>query len=181
MADSGVHRQLAAIIKQQFPNARITSAYRPGSTGSGGRPDYHSTGNAIDIAPPSMAIFNWIAQNYPNSTELIYTPAGSRQLKNGKPHTYSAAVAVGHFNHIHWAMAENTNAIPASSGSGGGDGLLASLNPLQPLFDLVGFLTDKGTWVRIGLGVLGVLLIGIAFLALTRGTIDLSGVVKRGR
>lgn len=160
MADSGKWRELERILKAEFPNANITSTYRPGST-SGGNADYHSTGEAIDIAPPSMQVFNWIAQNYPQSTELIYTPAGNRQLKNGSPHKYSAGVAIGHIDHIHWAMSEGATITNASNTSG------SSVNPLKPLADFVDYLVSPGTWKRIGLGAAGLVLIVFAALAFT--------------
>lgn len=185
MADSGVWRVMQDVLKKQFPNARITSTYRAGSTGSGGTPDWHSKGNAIDVGSPNMTIFNWIAANYPDSAELIYTPAGSAQIKNGAKHKYSASVAAGHFNHIHWAMASAPGSggrvVTVADSSGGGDSVLESLNPLQPLFDFVSFVTDPGTWVRIGLGILGLALLIIGFLQLTKVPSALKGVIPSGR
>src|SRR5690606_23924918 len=66
-----------AIIKSQFPGARLHSAYRPGAITAVGTKSYHGQGRAIDITP-SMKIFNWIAKNFSNATELIFSPAGRR-------------------------------------------------------------------------------------------------------
>jgi hypothetical protein len=62
-----------------------------------------------------MTIFNWLAQNYPNSRELIYSPAGGRQIWNGQPHYYSEPTRSDHFDHIHWAM-RNGGAVVGQGG-----------------------------------------------------------------
>lgn len=91
------------ILRRAFPNVRITSRTRPGSITSSGNLSMHAQGRALDIEP-SKKIFDWIAKHYPNSRELIFTPAGGRQLKNGKPFVYGPVVAAGHHDHVHWAM-----------------------------------------------------------------------------
>lgn len=90
--------------RQYLPGVFITSTYRPGSITSSGNTSYHALGRAIDLAP-SMGTFNKIKQSYGSSIrELIYSPAGNAQLKNGQPHYYTGAVRDQHFNHVHWAM-----------------------------------------------------------------------------
>lgn len=91
------------IIKAAFPDVQITSRFRPGSITVTGNLSYHARGRALDLSP-RMDVFNWIAKNYPDSAELIFTPAGGRQLKNGKSYVYPPSVARGHLDHIHWAM-----------------------------------------------------------------------------
>lgn len=91
------------IIRAAFPDIQITSRFRPGSITVSGNLSYHARGRALDLSP-RMDVFNWIAKNYPDSAELIFTPAGARQLKNGKPYVYAQNVAKGHRSHIHWAM-----------------------------------------------------------------------------
>lgn len=96
-----------AVIKAAFPDAIITSTFRPGAISSSKHPSMHGMGRAIDIGRPTAAMFNWIAKNYPDSAELIYTPMGGRQLKNGKmvPQSFwGGTVARDHYNHIHWGM-----------------------------------------------------------------------------
>jgi hypothetical protein len=90
-------------VKQAFPWANLNSAYRPGARTVNGGLSYHGMGRAIDTNA-SMEIFNWIKKNYPNSRELIYSPAGGRQLLNGREHFWGGAVRSQHFNHVHWAM-----------------------------------------------------------------------------
>jgi tape measure domain-containing protein len=91
------------ILKARFPWANLNSAYRPGARTANGGQSYHGLGRAIDTNA-SMEIFNWLRAAFPNSRELIYSPAGSRQLLNGASHFYSGIVRQMHFNHVHWAM-----------------------------------------------------------------------------
>jgi phage-related minor tail protein len=87
--------------------ARLTSWLRPGD------PGLHGQGRAIDIAgsvPYPMgnsrgemaAINRWIAANFPNSRELIYTPGIN--LYGGRPHTFNARTRADHWDHVHWGM-----------------------------------------------------------------------------
>lgn len=89
------------IVKSKFPWANLNSAYydRIGGT------TYHGKGRAIDTNA-SMEIFNWLAAAFPNSTELIYSPAGGRQLQGGRPYFWPEPVRSQHWDHVHWAMAQ---------------------------------------------------------------------------
>lgn len=161
MADEGGWKWQRDVIKKQFPDVTVSSGYRPGSTGSGGKPDYHSRGLAVDIAPPRMEIFNWLVGNYPNAAEIIYTPAGDRQIKNGQPHRYSAGVAAGHYDHIHWAM---DGQVPATGAvASGGDGSGSTLGGLS---SSLSFFTNTGIWARLAVAIaaVGLILLGIARL-----------------
>ncbi|MEV8167335.1 tape measure protein [Microbacterium paraoxydans] len=94
------------IVQNALPGAVMTSNFRPGARTVNGGQSYHALGRAIDIVPASMATFNAIAKLFPNASELIYTPAGNRQLQNGKPFAgWSEAVRRQHYNHVHLAMA----------------------------------------------------------------------------
>ncbi|WNO26440.1 tape measure protein [Microbacterium phage BabyDaisy] len=97
------------VVKSGLPGAVMTSGYRsPGANASvgGAKGSYHTMGRAIDVVPASMKTFNALAGMFPNASELIYTPAGSRQLLNGKPFSgWSEAVKRQHYNHVHLAMA----------------------------------------------------------------------------
>lgn len=94
------------IVQNALPGAVMTSNFRPGARTVNGGQSYHALGRAIDIVPASMATFNAIAKLFPNASELIYTPAGNRQLQNGKPFAgWSEAVKRQHYNHVHLAMA----------------------------------------------------------------------------
>jgi hypothetical protein len=96
---------MTTILQSAFPGARVSSAYRPGAITAVGTPSYHGSGRAIDIVPPSMAIFEWLSANYPNSAELLYTPAGARQiLGHGRRGNTSGVTAAMHYNHVHWAF-----------------------------------------------------------------------------
>lgn len=94
----------SAWVRKNLPGVAITSGYRPGSITVSGNTSYHARGRAVDLAP-SMATFNAIRSAFGSSiAELIYSPAGSRQLKNGKPYFYGGGVRAQHWNHVHWAM-----------------------------------------------------------------------------
>lgn len=92
-----------AAVHRAFPWAQLTSAYRPGAITASGNRSYHSMGRAIDVSP-SMEIFRWIARNYGARTkELIFSTAGTDQIKNGRKHWYGEPVRSMHWNHVHWA------------------------------------------------------------------------------
>lgn len=97
------------MVRNAIPGAVMTSNYRsPGANaGVGGvKGSYHTQGRAIDLVPANMAMFNQVARLFPNASELIYTPAGNRQLLNGKPFSgWSDKVKQMHHNHVHLAMA----------------------------------------------------------------------------
>lgn len=95
------------IVQNAIPGVVKTSDYRPGSMTVNGTKSYHGSGRAIDLVPASMSTFNQVARLFPNASELIYSPAGNRQLLNGKPFNgWSDAVRRQHFNHVHLAMAQ---------------------------------------------------------------------------
>jgi hypothetical protein len=93
-----------AVLHRAFPGAQLFSSYRPGAITSSGNVSYHARGRAIDVTP-SNAIFDWILRNYGRTAkEVIYSPAGPRQIKNGRPHYYTGQVRADHWDHVHWAM-----------------------------------------------------------------------------
>jgi tape measure domain-containing protein len=104
-----------AMIHAAYPSLVMTSNYRsPGANAAvgGAKGSYHTLGRALDLIPASMDTFNKIAKMFPNASELIYTPAGSRQLRMGKSFSgWSAAVRAMHYNHIHLAM-KNGGVLP---------------------------------------------------------------------
>lgn len=107
------------VVQANMPGAVMTSNFRPGAKTVNGGQSYHSMGRAIDIVPASMATFNAMAKLFPNASELIYSPAGGRQLQNGKPFNgWSDAVRRQHYNHVHLAMA-NGGVVPKLYDQGG--------------------------------------------------------------
>lgn len=99
-----VYQSMSSWLKKNIPNAAITSSYRPGSITSSGNLSYHAQGKALDLTP-SMDIFNKIKSAFGSSiAELIYSPAGSRQVKNGQNFYYGEPVRGDHWDHVHWAM-----------------------------------------------------------------------------
>jgi tape measure domain-containing protein len=109
------------IVRNAVPGVRMTSGYRSPSANAaagGVKGSYHTQGRAIDLVPASMATFNAVARLFPNASELIYTPAGARQLLNGKPFSgWSPAVKRMHYNHVHLAMAQG-GVVPGLQGGG---------------------------------------------------------------
>jgi hypothetical protein len=102
------------VLRARFPGLALISGYRPGAHTLSGNVSYHAKGRAVDI-PPRMDVFNWLASGPGrNSRELIYSPAGNRQIWNGSPHYYTGAVRGQHFNHVHWAM-DNGGVLPPNS------------------------------------------------------------------
>lgn len=91
------------IVSQAFPGATLNSALRPGAVTAVGTQSMHSLGRAIDVTP-SMEIFNWLAAHFPNSNELIYSPAGGRQLYKGQQMQFGEPTRGDHWDHVHWSM-----------------------------------------------------------------------------
>lgn len=91
------------VLRQVFPGLQLISGFRPGAITATGNRSYHSMGRAVDI-PPRMDLFNWIRSTYgANTRELIFSPAGGRQVHNGRPHVYSGITRANHWDHVHWA------------------------------------------------------------------------------
>jgi len=96
-------RQMMAAVHSRFPGTRLISGYRPGAITATGNPSYHGKGRAVDL-PPRPALFNWLKATFPSSRELIFSPAGRRQIHNGREHNYGGVTRRNHFDHVHWAM-----------------------------------------------------------------------------
>jgi hypothetical protein len=93
------------IVLANIPGARITSSFRKGARTVNGGQSYHSLGRAIDIIPATMDTFRAVKKMFPNASELIFSPAGAQQLRNGQPApNWSDAVRRMHYNHVHLAM-----------------------------------------------------------------------------
>lgn len=98
------YRAMFRAVDRAFPWLTLISGFRPGAITATGNPSYHGMGRAIDINP-SMTVFNWLRANYGSrSKELIFSPAGYRQIHNGRNHLYSGITRAMHWDHIHWAM-----------------------------------------------------------------------------
>lgn len=118
MANGGIVEGMSAVAATQFPALQITDSYRPGAN------DHHGAGKAIDMSngygntDEMLAAANYIADNYPNSLELIYDdPRFNRQIKNGQIVGRDFYAGAGdHTNHVHWAMPEPPGA-PAGAQS----------------------------------------------------------------
>ena len=93
------------LIRSVAPESRMTSNYRPGAITASGFPSKHGMGRAVDLVSSNMmATFNKLRPLRP-WTELYYSPAGNRQLLNGRPHYPTGITRQMHFSHIHAAMA----------------------------------------------------------------------------
>lgn len=98
-----IWRDLWDTVRRQFPTAELFSGLRPGAITATGNPSLHGRGRAIDISP-RMDIFDWLAGTYPGSGELIFSPAGGRQIYRGSPHMYGEPTRGDHWDHIHWGF-----------------------------------------------------------------------------
>jgi hypothetical protein len=114
----GVYAQDAA----QF-GLTVSSGGRPGSITSSGNVSYHASGDALDLSgSPSamMAFAQHASQTYGSRLEeLIHTPLGRGQIKNGQPFVYTGSVAADHYDHVHIA-----DTSPGGLGGGGVPGAL---------------------------------------------------------
>ena len=118
----GQPRGVKAMMAALPAGTRLISGFRPGAITATGNPSYHGKGRAVDL-PPSMALFNYIKERFGSvAKELIFSPAGGRQVHNGREHYYSGVTRANHFDHVHWAMAnggvinEEVRGIGLSSG-----------------------------------------------------------------
>lgn len=91
-------------IGQRF-GLRVSSGLRPGATTSSGRPSWHGTGEALDLAgQPSgmMGFARFMSKRAGSLAELIYTPLGA--WSNGSRYTPTGKLAADHYDHVHVAM-----------------------------------------------------------------------------
>lgn len=120
-ADGGLWRRLGGVAQQLIPGTSVSSGYRPGD------PGYHGKGQAADLVGNLPRINQVLADRYPNSTQLIYTPG--RNIFQGRPHTYNAATRADHFDHVHWAMQSEAMLNGAPGMYAGGAGGAAAFDP----------------------------------------------------
>lgn len=154
--DEGGWRWQADVVRKQFPMNSITSTFRNNSVAAGSTTgDYHSRGRAVDIGGPNlMNVFNWLVATFPQSAEIIYSPANNRQVKNGQPHYYSEPTRSGHFTHVHWAIIGPTVVGAPFQGSATVNASAPTTGTVDPTFGLLDFVTNSGNWTRLGLAVL---------------------------
>lgn len=173
------------VLRRQFPGLPLTSGYRPGAITATGNRSYHSRGRAVDV-PPRMDVFEWIRANYGSTTkELVYSPAGNRQINNGKPHVYTGITRAQHFDHVHWAIESQTGGAGPNIQTAGlpnpVDVISETVQLAQGIGKFVAFITDPGNWLRMGAGVAGLVLMLLAFLSLTKRPLDFTKVVASVR
>lgn len=94
-------QKMWSLVSAGVPGTRLNSSFRPGAITALGTPSMHGAGRAIDISP-SMAAFNWIKSNFPESKEIIFSPAGAGQVYKGKNHFYGEPTRGDHWDHVHW-------------------------------------------------------------------------------
>lgn len=96
-------------LRSVFPGLALNSGYRNTRTSSGAL-SWHGRdgGRAIDV-PPRRDVGQYIYDTYGKNTIELITPFRELNLKDGKPHRYSAAVEAQHGvgsagnDHVHWA------------------------------------------------------------------------------
>lgn len=117
----GGSQGMIGILRGVFPGLPLNSGFRPGAVTLTGNRSYHADNRAIDV-PPRMEVFNWIRDRYPNSRELIFSPAGGRQIHNGRSHMYGEPVRGQHWDHVHWAYDQGGLLPPGMSMAWNGTG-----------------------------------------------------------
>lgn len=89
----------------QKHGVKQSSGLRPGAITSSGNVSLHASGAAADwTGTPSQmrAFFDDVRRLFGSSMdELIYTPGGKSQIKNGADFLYTGQVAVDHDDHVH--------------------------------------------------------------------------------
>ena len=103
-------------VKHAFPQAILTSSYRPGATthGSGNtQMSYHAIGRAIDVDGPNdtkTQVAKWIRANYEGiSHDLLYSGLWhNKGLYMGKWLDQPATTVGDHYNHVHWGLEQGT-------------------------------------------------------------------------
>ena len=99
-------------VRKAFPQAILTSNYRPGATtrGSGNtQMSYHAIGRAIDVDGPGdtkTQVAKWINAHYAGiSHDLLYSGLwGNRGLYMGRWLNQPATTVSDHYNHVHWGL-----------------------------------------------------------------------------
>lgn len=99
-------------VRKAFPQAIMTSNYRPGAKthGSGNtQMSYHAIGRAIDVDGPGnikTQVAKWINAHYAGiSHDLLYSGLwGNRGLYMGKWLNQPATTVADHRNHVHWGL-----------------------------------------------------------------------------
>lgn len=115
LSGAGGYRWQMDVLRRIFPGLALISGYRPGAITATGNRSYHASGRAVDV-PPRMDVFNWIRANYgASSKELIYSPAGGRQMHNGQPHVYTGVTRANHWDHVHWAYDQGGPLYPGTT------------------------------------------------------------------
>lgn len=85
---------------------KVSSSFRKGAITSTGNQSYHSMNRAVDFGGDLPGIFNAFLRIASQLKELIYTPAGGKQIKNGSPHMFSGGtIKEDHYDHVHVALA----------------------------------------------------------------------------
>jgi hypothetical protein len=86
---------------------RVISTYRPGAVTLSGNRSYHAVGRAVDFAPSRTLARRWHDTYGPRTKEEI-SPWRQYDIRNGRPHYYSAPIHRQHSGgnaHVHIAMA----------------------------------------------------------------------------
>lgn len=112
---------------------RVSSGARAGAVTSSGNRSYHASGDALDLAgsPSQMMSFaQYAAANWGSHLEeLIYTPFGKGQIKNGAPFVYGGQVAKDHYDHVHIAdTAPSLAGGGPTTSYGAGGGMMPAVN-----------------------------------------------------
>lgn len=83
----------------------ISSTFRKGAITSTGNASYHGKNRAVDFGGDLWTVFKAFRRVGRSLKELIFTPAGGDQIKNGSPHVYTGGtIQKDHYDHVHVAL-----------------------------------------------------------------------------
>ncbi|NMD57987.1 peptidoglycan DD-metalloendopeptidase family protein [Tsukamurella columbiensis] len=112
------------LVRKAFPEVTLVSATRIEQVL--GRPDNHNRGIAIDIGGDVArlpAVAAWIAQNFPDSRELIWgVPPFDANISMGKPYKFDQGTLNDHKDHVHWTAPDRVLGGDVAAGSVAGPG-----------------------------------------------------------
>lgn len=157
-------------VRAAFPDAQLTSAYRPGDSGFHGKASACDIGGSVELM---QRVANWAVRQ--DFAQVIYGPGplkynvggtnitDQNQLRN---QVYAGDLA-GHYDHVHIAAEHTVTGGPSSDADAAPDSILGGGgNPLQntgeiikSVADVVAQLTNREFWLRILKGAGGTFLI----------------------
>lgn len=101
----GTVDEIIRFAQRSGVNYSVSSAFRKGAITSTGNSSYHSKNRAVDFGGDLWSVFKAFRRVGSSLKELIFTPAGGDQIKNGSPHVFTGGtIQKDHYDHVHVAL-----------------------------------------------------------------------------